>query len=103
MQDDIFKDLKNGLPVANPTAGIDSILGAWSGGRADLNTFLLGNPKEFDALEIERILGAYDQANAGWIEKLQVIQTGFTQFKDIRKLTLLPLPKPKLPTTPILY
>ena len=29
LQDDVFKDLRNGLPVTNPTEGIDSILQAW--------------------------------------------------------------------------
>lgn len=82
LQTGIFADLKNGLPVSNPTAGIDSILGAWSAGRAELATLLQKNPSEFDANEIEAILGAYDKANEGWIENLGAIQTGFTTYKD---------------------
>lgn len=82
LQDDIFVDLKNGLPVTNPTAGIDSILGAWSQGRAELEGLLKQNSKEFDSKEIQAILGAYDKANAGWIQNLGEIQNGFSQYKD---------------------
>ncbi|MDX2068250.1 MAG: hypothetical protein SFV55_07475 [Haliscomenobacter sp.] len=82
LQDDIFVDLKNGLPVTNPTAGIDSILGAWSQGRAELEGLLKKNPSEFNSKEIQAILGAYDKANAGWIQNLGEIQNGFSQYKD---------------------
>lgn len=82
LQKDLFADLKNGLPVANPTAGIDSLLNAWSVGRSELTIFLQKNPSEFDAKAIEAILGAYDQANAGWIQNLSQIQNGFSQYRD---------------------
>lgn len=82
LQDDIFVDLKKGLPVTNPTAGIDSMLEAWSQGRADLEGLLKQNSKEFDSKEIQAILGAYDKANAGWIQNLGEIQNGFSQYKD---------------------
>lgn len=82
LQTNIFADLKNGLPVSNPTAGIDSILGAWSSGRAELATLLQGNSSEFDSKEIEAILGAYDKANESWIENLGEIRTSFDTYKD---------------------
>ena len=70
LQQDIFSDLKNGLPVTNPTAGIDSILQAWSAGRMELSALLQQNSDEFKMKDIEAILGAYDQANAGWLKNL---------------------------------
>lgn len=82
LQDDIFKDLRAGLPVTNPTEGIDSILQAWSIGRTQLSATLLGNQNEFDSLEIAAIMGGYDQANAAWLQNLKLIQGGFTDFKD---------------------
>ncbi|WP_373549930.1 hypothetical protein [Haliscomenobacter sp.] len=82
LQRDLFADLKKGLPVANPTAGIDSLLNAWSAGRSELTIFLQKNPAEFDAKAIEAILGAYDQANVGWIQNLSQIQNGFSQYRD---------------------
>lgn len=86
LQNDIFVDLKNGLPVTNPTAGIDSILGAWSQGRAELEGLLKKNPSEFDSKEIQAILGAFDKGNAGWIQNLGTIQNGFAQYKDSLKV-----------------
>lgn len=82
LQEDLFEDLRNGLPLSNPTEGIDSLLQAWSAGRMELSTILSGNPSEFDSLEISAILGGYDQANAAWLQNLKSIQTGFTEFKD---------------------
>ena len=86
LQQDIFIDLKNGLPVTNPTSGIDSILQAWSAGRMELSALLQQNSDEFKMKDIEAILGAYDQANAGWLENLGAIQGGFTQYKDSLKV-----------------
>lgn len=82
LQQNIFSDLKNGLPVSNPTAGIDSLLQAWTAGRAELTTLLQKNSSEFDATEIAAILGAYDKANAGWIQNLGDIQTGVSKYRD---------------------
>jgi hypothetical protein len=82
LQDDVFKDLRNGLPVTNPTEGIDSILQAWSVGKTELSAILLGNPSEFDSSEIASILGGFDQANSSWLQNLKAIQGGFTDFKD---------------------
>lgn len=82
LQEDLFKDLRNGLPLTNPTAGIDSLLQAWSAGRMELSAILAGNPSEFDSLDVASILGGYDQANAAWLQNLKSIQTGFTEFKD---------------------
>ncbi|WP_373548913.1 hypothetical protein [Haliscomenobacter sp.] len=82
LQEDLFKDLRNGLPLTNPTAGIDSLLQAWSAGRTELSAILGGNPSEFDSLEVAAILGGYDLANSAWLQNLQSIQTGFTEFKD---------------------
>lgn len=86
LQRDIFSDLKNGLPVANPTAGIDSILQAWSAGRTEVAALLQQNADEFKSKDIEAILGAYDLANARWLENLGTIQGGFTQYKDSLKV-----------------
>lgn len=85
-QDSIFNELKKGLPVSNPTAGIDSILQAWSLVRRELNGLLLKAPDEFSAKDVEAILGAYDLGNAAWIENLNEIQNGFTQYKDSLKV-----------------
>ncbi|WP_373548914.1 hypothetical protein [Haliscomenobacter sp.] len=82
LQEDVFKDLRNGLPVTNPTEGIDSILQAWSVGRTELSAILLRNQSEFDSLEIAAIMGGYDQANSSWLQNLKAIQGGFTDFKD---------------------
>lgn len=88
LQRDIFIDLKIGLPVTNPTAGIDSLLKAWSAGRTELAALLQRNSDEFKSKDIEAILGAYDKANQGWIKNLGAIQSGFTQYKDSLKVDL---------------
>lgn len=77
----IFADLRRELPVANPTAGLDSLLGAWRQGRGDLEALLRGNAA-FDEAAITAILGGYDRANAGWIEQFGVLQQGLAPYRD---------------------
>ena len=78
LQIDLFEDLKAGLPTTNPTAGIDSILQAWETGRSiiqDLFSEIPGN-------DSETILKGLDRANAGWIENMTTLESGFDKYRD---------------------
>ncbi|MBV6427250.1 MAG: hypothetical protein KIPDCIKN_01765 [Haliscomenobacter sp.] len=77
----IFKQLRNDLPVADPTAGIDSMLNAWEEGRENLEDLLSGSDV-FGSAGSAAILSGFDQANAGWIAELGQLQTALDANRD---------------------
>ena len=82
LQIDLFEDLKAGIPTANPTAGIDSILQVWKAGRSILEGFLTDVP----ANDAETIKKGLDRVDAGWIDNLTTLQSGFNKYRDSLKV-----------------